>query len=528
MSIQNRAFCIILLLWLSIWPLSQVQAAIFPVEGARLNYRLVGFSFPRDKKATRYKVQIASGIFKDQARFVPDVESDVSTQNRIISEVQSFGADYTWRIVYDPGTSSERKSILYHFSTGTLPPIGSGAPRLRILKQEAKNSNLNSYVMLNGSRTLYDMKGNPVWFVPNIEKTNSSASDIKFTPQHTLSLLYNNNAYEVNYNGEILWKAPLPGDVIKGSKGSEGGSIIYHHEFTRLQNGNYMALGSMQGSVSQPASEPGRKDGSDAGKKERYHFFPSTLSSVIYEFDEAGKIVWSWNTQNYMDQSDIKTYLSDNFPGMPIDAHENSFYFDQAFKIIYLSLCSFNRVIAINYPSGKVINTYGTIYKAGSGSKEQNKMQAFRMGFQLPNGLFCGQHNCSKFTDGNIYLYNNQLCDSGSVPQVLALRTTEAGSNVLQKVWQLDCTTDDFKGPNQGGGGSVKEMDNGSVFVMMNGPYSKTFIVNKNKEVLWSAICEMKNETSGDWTIAPSYRASIINRADLEKIIWNSKPNAAK
>ncbi len=39
-------------------------------------------------------------------------------------------------------------------------------------------------------------------------------------------------------------------------------------------------------------------------------------------------------------------------------------------------------------------------------------------------------------------------------------------------------------------GGNVIELPDGSLFSCMGGSYSKVFIVNMNKEILWSALPE--------------------------------------
>jgi hypothetical protein len=508
----NHIRAIFALLFLCVCIPFCASAKVFPSEGASLNYRLVGFSFPVDGNSETYKVEIAQGTILNDAHFVSTVSSGISNTGKILTEVPAFGTAYTWRIVYDAGTAKEHRSKLYHFSTGALPHIGNASARLRILKPQQKK--INSYIVLNGSRTMYDMSGNPVWFLPDLEGATSSANDIKFTPQHTLSLLYNGKAYEVNYNGNVLWKAPEL--VPNGIAGCQPGEpMIYHHEFSRLANGHYMALaGEMhKPGAGDEAEEPTNK------KKAAYRFFSRTMNTSIFEFDAGGKVVWSWNTHRYLANSDIYQFLSERTNRMPVDAHENSFYFNDAGGEIFLSLCAYNRILKIGYPSGDVLSTFGTIYQPGI-TKLQDTTPGFRVERVLTNDLFCGQHSCSKTSDGNIYLYNNQLCGQTLKPQALILR--EAGGK-LEKAWQMDCTSDDFQGPIKGGGGCVKPLKNGDLLVLMNCPYSKAFIVDKNKEVQWSAICEMKDEASESWSIAPSYRASIINQDELEQIIWSSE-----
>jgi len=94
---------------------------------------------------------------------------------------------------------------------------------------------MSEYIYLDGSRTLYDLNGNPVWFLP--AKDGMEIRDMKITPQGTITYLNGSDIYDVNYDGNILWKGPNTSVV-------NGDSIEhYHHEFTRLSNGHYMVLG---------------------------------------------------------------------------------------------------------------------------------------------------------------------------------------------------------------------------------------------------------------------------------------------
>ena len=75
-------------------------------------------------------------------------------------------------------------------------------------------------------------------------------------------------------------------------------------------------------------------------------------------------------------------------------------------------------------------------------------------------------------------------------------------------------------------GGSVSELPDGSFLVNMGTNYSKIFIVNHDKKVIWSAIAEQWNEAEKRWKIIPQYRSSFVrNRASLEPMIWDAEVN---
>ena len=69
-------------------------------------------------------------------------------------------------------------------------------------------------------------------------------------------------------------------------------------------------------------------------------------------------------------------------------------------------------------------------------------------------------------------------------------------------------------------GGNVLELPDSSLFVSV--PFGSIFIVNRSKEVLWSAVCEKRKLSQPNWDEVVLYRASIITRKELERLIWSN------
>lgn len=512
---------------------NNIYAGVFPDEGAQLNYRIIGFSFPSMPECSTYTIEIDTGRIFDASQFNAINTPQTSASNRIIAEVPEFGTDYTWRILYSLNDGKTATSDLYHFSTLNIPLLpGDIASRLRVTQNN--NNYADHYVFVDGANIMYDMNGSPVWFYPQIDGVVNAGLDIKCTPQHTITLLCGAGCYEINYDGKMLWKGPDL-NLTYGITNliSDKVNIPYHHEMTRLANGHYMALGNLK---------PGNKEIAPHGQKDNLapnnkggHFFPNTTQgSALYEYDSSGNLIWKWNSGNSISHSDIGNFYADLFEKKHLpfyDAHENSFYFDEKNNTIYLSYAMVNRVIAISYPSGKVINTYGKIYDTVAGRNTLSSFDASTGGISIfaltkifNNHMFCGQHTCGKTKDGNLIMYNNNMFNSTALPQVLIFKEVEKNkAHMLKKVWQFNCPVDSLNiaVPN-GGGGSVYEMNDSLLLVTMNSPYKKIFIVNKNKEILWSAIPE--NRTPKDeWQGYSPYRSSIIDRAELEQLIWKSE-----
>ena len=180
-----------------------------------------------------------------------------------------------------------------------------------------------------------------------------------------------------------------------------------------------------------------------------------------------------------------------------------------------------SRILKVKYPEGTVLSTYGTLYKPGLTN--------------FSNDLFCGQHSCRISDDGYIYLYNNNSCQENGIPRVLVLKEPADGNGPLEKVWEYQCTFDDIAGLeiaksfNFRDGGDVVELPGHSFFVCMPGFVTKLFIVNRDKEIVWSSVIEQFNPTAKKWEAMRTYRANMITtRKDLERLIWNSEESPSK
>lgn len=504
-----------------------IKAEIIPAEGSRLNYRIVGFSFPPAENANDYKLDIAIGHITNTDSFSRKIViTNHSRDNKTIVEVPTFGTEYTWQVTITTRHSKVSVGPLYHFSTGTIPFVDTTLMRLRVINTTPGMNN-DRYVLLDASMVMYDMMGNPVWYFPGNESTKvdpGNHRDLKITPMGTITFITATKAFEINYDGTIKWTAPNDGKVSGGTGES------YHHEFTRLSNGHYMIMGTKNepvyikksnGDSSLFIGEP-TKSGA-----EYIPCRPMTFGTII-EYDEHGKLVWSYNTARYFSGSDI---IFHRYPdgGVDLKQHDNSFYFDEKNRQLYISFKDYSRVIKVKYPEGNTLNTFGKIFTPGSPMPADKDGKYVPGARQEGNGMFCCQHCCRCTAKGLLYLFNNNYCHPGSVPSIVVMRQPENTHEKLEKVWEFDCPLEEqdkknIASFNFGSGGNVEELPDGSFFASMTNGYGKVFIVNQAKELLWSAMAEKWNSYLKKWEMNPSYRASIItNRETLEQLIWGNQ-----
>ncbi len=512
---MRLSFAVLLLVYFA--P-GQLLSQILPKEASVHSYRLTGFSFPADKRATGYKIEIASGSYDNENDFKENIVSTVPGKtNRIITAVPSFGRQYTWRTVYE-GPDFATYSELHHFSTSAVTYVDSAVTRLRVIKKTTQYK--YAYFFVDGTRTLYDMEGHPVWYLPSVPgSVNAEATvrDLKLSCKGTITFMIDIDGpqdYEINYDGTVLWQGPNNGKV-NGEKNEN-----YHHEFTRLCNGHYMALGTQHGFWNR---DPATSDndnflvfpGNGSGQTNPGRSYQPAPFATLIEYDQSGNVVWSWKSSTYFARSDLR-YRPSAMGIENADVHDNAFFFDEKTSNIYVSFKNINRIVKVHYPDGKVLNSYGDKY-----AKDQP---------EKANGIFCKQH-CAKLSEqGYLYVYNNNDCNPAAPPSIVMMQEPVSENDTLKKIWEFICpdelitTANNNSGMNfrSTGGGSVSELPDGSIFASMSANHGNIFIVNRDKKILWNAVPERWNADEKKWEMIGTYRASIItNPRDLLQLIWN-------
>jgi len=496
-----------------------VFAQIQPKENSELNYRIVGFTFPAQKGERNYKVEVAAGNYFSEDSFRKHIVSTFSaTGNKIIGEVPAFGQQYTWRVICTDKNVAAASGVLHHFSTGIIPEADSSISRVRIIKKAEKYK--DAYVFMDGNRSLYNMKGQPVWYLPKTGRFGEEpivVRDLKLTQQGTITFITKTDlngefgrAYEIDYNGAILWEAPhiYSDDTNRRS--------MCHHQLTRMRNGRYMVLGYEHYRNNMPI--PGDSDqvifpATDAGGK--MDTFRMGRFETIKEYDAEGNVVWSWNVTKHLMPDGY--YLKTEERSWPVlFYHVNAFFFNEKEQCIYISVKDISQVIKIKYPERTVVKSYG---------KHGNCVSSN----ELAKGLFCGQHSCRVSDKGYLYLFDNHDCAPGQLPRIIKMRapTTEADSQ--EKVWEYVCTVDGLNKTKKKditfmSGGSVEELPDQSILACMGDDYGKVFIVGMDKRIVWSALPEYRNTAENEWKLIPQYRASIIcTTNDLAHLIWQEE-----
>ncbi len=459
-----------------------IYANIVPADNAKLNYRLIGFSFLQQENATAYRLEIyEDGNIQSKPLLIKEQKD-----NKIIATVPAFGKKYSWRVKYLNKKKVIATSELYHFSVNENPHLGENRARIVVLSSAPKYKDMLFF--FDNTKTLCNMQGEVLWFLPVIPGiTDSSVGmirDIKLTDDGTITFLTKKNVYEIDYDANILWSAHKDDSIYTDSVEQ------FHHEFTKLSNNNYMTIGNINvlaNSTKQPQVR------NDTAK----NVTPKTMCGMILEYNPQRQIVWKWNSCNYVDAVDAVS-------------HFNSFYFDEKKRVVYSSYRNLNRVLKVAYPSGKILAQYGE--------------DARQSGSLKGTGMFYYQHNCGVNSDGDLMLFNNNYKahlpapqrNSESIASVTVFKEPVTESDNLEVLWEFKIDFDSLASPVSAGGGSVCELDKGDYLVCTGIP-GRNFIVSKEKKVLWNVLTE---RYEGGWKSMDGYRASPVRPAALPQLLF--------
>ncbi len=497
---------LLILLWCVAVVDNCAAQAYIPADKATLNYRLVGFSGLKQPGIVKYQLEVAEGNYISDNEFVQHiVVKKQAAEPRFIAELPAFGQSYTWRISAIGNNSVQ--APLVHFMVLPLPLAFND---IQVIIPKNTNRYTDAYFFHDGAKALYNMKGEVVWFLPRVgafDPTAEGIRDLKASPQGTITFLGNGLPMEIDYNGKLLWAAPKTDSAELTGEGN------FHHEFQRRKNGHYYVMGNAfriwnkcyPGVCDSTSILPFGTNVANTTNTRNLDF------TTILEYDNNGSVVWKWNSMDYIIHSDLFQRLGkDGFAD--IDAHANAFTFSNDGKIIYISFRNIDRVIALGYPSGKVLASYGTRYSLGK---------------LPPKPMFSEQHSIQITGKSKLLMYNNNSNYETAQPNVLEC-TLPVGKGELRKSWEAPCLgtyplLDDSTRKMGRHGGKVQELPDGSIMVANCSPYWSMYIIERNKKVTWEATFNKYNRAKARWEPLDSYRSEmIVDKVLIGRLIFGA------
>ncbi|HEY9176318.1 MAG TPA: aryl-sulfate sulfotransferase [Flavipsychrobacter sp.] len=480
-------------------------AQVFPVNRSILNYRLIGFKIPAEPDVDVYEFEISRFLITDSGTSHEEV---VATQKaktpHVVAEVPEFGQTYTWKVAYYYKGEKKGISETYRFATGYSPYIDTNNFRVNVINNDLNNKDF--LIMIDGLRGIFNSDGQPVWYLPDIPgviNEHMGVRDMKLSPFGTITFLAGDKACEIDYNGNVLWQGPNNGAV------SGDTTENYHHQLTRLNNGNYMVLGSKTTKRRVPEDLIATVKNTDAPLEAiENSTYVNILFGTIIEYDKEGNVIWSWIADDCFSDADI--FSLGNNGKIRTNTHLNAFFLDTVTNHIYTSYRNINRVIKIAYPDGKIEAQYGE-------SISQS----------LPgHGMFWGQHSCRINKDGQLYLFNNNnRISSNNIDTVSSIVIFDElkASGKLIKRWEYYCDIDTLTKHKTVSGGGVVELNTGDFLVCM-GEVNRNFIITRQRKLTWNVLIEKKDDAAGWVPTTNGYRSwPIQSLQEREMLIYSTE-----
>ncbi len=479
--VKKSIFSVLILL--QIFVTFNLFSQVTPKDSSDINYTQVLFEFPAVKNAKYYFLQVTE---RQNTAWTKQYKCETSTY--IVSNLK-FGKIYKWRaIAFDEKNKKVDSTRYYAFRIKGVDLINTNLFRIKLNSADSGNKS-NDLIFIDYSRTAINKEGTPVWYLPDIgNKVNATQRirDLKMTHDGNFTFLTNYSAIECNINGEIVWETPEP---IK-SKGDSMG--FYHHEFTKLKNGNYIVLGTKYVYKEFP-------DSIKNNSIEKYNTFKNIDGKkyirieygLVYEFTSKKELVWQWDSEDYLSLDDL--FHHGNADTIPIvGAHLNSVDVNNENTEILLGFRDLSRVIVIDKKTKEIVESYGDKLFA---SIKTHQFKNFR--FQH-DARFLGDSSISLFNNNAIY-YNKNLTSS--------LMIFNRNKFKSQTDTDFNCLFDTITDGRSLKGGSVQKLKNGNFLVCM-GQLNRIFEITGDGKIMWDGFCERYLTAEKKWTNYPQYRVS--------------------
>ena len=404
-----------------------------------------------------------------------------------------FGRTYAWQY-----SGVKNGKVIATYGRYTFKIAGNAYAddknyRVRVLVNDSV-ANGGGLITLDNERVIVDRYGNFVWFLPQDTTMraiknkaglpDNMVSDLRLTPQGTITLINHFRAQELDLNGKIIWAAPKQ---VKAGATIVNSNPLYNHCFKKLSTGDYMVIDGLR--RLKKASGPNSAD----------TLKTAVNDEIIEEFDSSGNLIWNWNSANYFDslewndivQRKADSGILDPTPG----GHMNAFDVDEKNGFVYASLRNVSRLIKIDKQSGKVVCSWGENMKFN--------------GRPNADGFFTKQHETTLLRDGNVAVYNNDLrpVNNNGIGHrassiVIFTQPSQKENSVI--AWSFECRLDSNNNLSNRGG-SVDEMSNGNLLVGM-GMVNKIFEITRDKRIVWNALIERRNPYDTTWMPCPSFK----------------------
>lgn len=489
-------------LFILLFVIFNCNAQVKPTEGEILNSRLVCFSSPKEPKAKKYQFEVCEYV--TLANGTPEYKKSIlkiSDSNKALIMLPALNKQYAWRVSFiNDANKAYTTSRYYHFKTGSTYATDTTAYRMRIIKNELKDTSL--YIIVDNIATIYSTDGKPTWYMPDTvmnKKRTGQMHGMRPTADGHMVAIYNQKGIEFRNDGRVVWESP---DVDRVS-----GQFLtkYHHDIIKLDNSSYYSATHNYPITSLPFQYTFKKKALIPGKLEKRGdiYFGSIRTDNVIKFNNNKQPLWHWKTLENIDRDAFFETAIFTKDTVIVNKSLNAFYIDEKGNSMYLGYNSNDEIIKIDLTTGRLI-------------------QRFIKGSDTSKKLFYNQQGIAKGANGWLYTLNKKIADTSIkkteyqkiVPVLTAYEEYNDGK-ALKEVWSTELSTILLEDSELYENGSVTTLPDGNILASTSG---HLFIVSPDKKVLWEAIIEHKNKKN-TWSPFLFQRSNTIYTNQLEQFI---------
>lgn len=445
--------------------------AIFPMDGATLNYTQIMFEMPFNNQADKYQISISECDLRGE-KCKEIIETTNKSHAIMVRAGIEFGKTYKWNYAAFKDKKRLTFSKDFTFYVGSNQLLDSNLQKLTYTK--INKSKKEGILIIDGLKLITDLKGKPILYLNY--KSDHSVRDINLTPQGTLTLVDNRfgEIKELQLNGEMVW-------IGAGKyENTEGRDDKYHHEFEKVNQNFYLAAGK-------------KKVGSFEETYGLEEVPSETLCETIIGFDKEGTEVWRFNLlpelkRQYDIAPDVNMFNPTRL------GHLNGMVVDTTNKIVYASFKTFNTVMKIDMASNRILYQYG--------------LKKINFKDSLEEGLLFEQQHAPTFNkNGNLLIFNNGNEKTGSgITELGVGENLDSANEVVKNIYFKDYLSKDYYAVQMG---SVQETGKNKYLVCMGSSPHFFEIDTKKKKLLWQAYTFQNyryHENGKIWRPVFSYR----------------------
>jgi hypothetical protein len=486
-------------LFFSLLSINSAQAEVIPKEYSQANSTSIYFEENRNEAASYYTITLfTDSLCKNQ------IVTKSITKNKIpvfyINNL-NWNTTYYWQVkAFNKKATCISTNQTHRFDIIKLEHATFGQIKLKVNSKNEGNYS-NDFICLDQARAIFDRQGNLVWKLPIIKGLVDSICrirDMKLTSDNTLTFLTDKDACEIDFEGNVLWKAPQP-FVFNGQK------IEYHHEFLKDKHNNYYVLGRYQAYRKILDKIPDDVLNNQANiLRTDTGVYNQTEIGIILKFNKEGKLVWHWDSNAYLKDIDLNYKKTQNsFPNF--SSHSNAFSINEAGTYAYFGMRDFCRIVKIDMQTKQAVAAYGNKYPSGD--------------VTFPD-VFMNQHDARIMPNNKLLVFNNDDVNGGKTSSVLILRDNiNKGDNAIS--WKFDIKFDTLTAGKAPSGGNVVELANKNLLVCA-GTLNRVFEVTPSKKVVWDAFVVCRKTNDAIWQPFVQYRVCNINTLVFKHLFINN------